>query len=87
MYSLCMSTKTISLKVEAYERLRAARRRPDESFSDVVLRAEWPDRAATAYELLAKMRTEPPAFTPDELDELDRALASDRPPESPWSTT
>jgi len=35
-----MATKTISLTVEAYDRLRAARRRPDESFTDVVLRAE-----------------------------------------------
>jgi hypothetical protein len=37
----CMSTKTVSLKKEAYDRLRAARRYPGESFSDVVLRARW----------------------------------------------
>lgn len=35
-----MATKTISLKLEAYEKLRAARRSPDESFSEVVMRAE-----------------------------------------------
>lgn len=34
-----MATKTISLKVEAYERLRSARRYREESFSEVVMRA------------------------------------------------
>ena len=84
VYGLCMATKTISLTVEAYERLRAARRRPDESFTEVVLRAEWPDRSCTAAELLHRLRTEPPVFSEDELDRIDRALAEDRPPEDPW---
>ena len=44
MHNLCMATKTISLKMEAYEKLRNARRSPDESFSDVVLRAVGPRR-------------------------------------------
>ncbi len=79
-----MATKTISLTVEAYDRLRAARRRPDESFTDVVLRAEWPERAATGAELLERLRREPPLLTEAELDELDRTLAGDRPPEDPW---
>jgi hypothetical protein len=35
----------ISLSDEAYERLRAARRAPTESFSDEVMRAVWPDDA------------------------------------------
>ena len=38
-----MSGKTITLRKEAYERLRAARRYPGESFSAVVLRATWPE--------------------------------------------
>jgi predicted CopG family antitoxin len=48
-----MATKTISLKIEAWERLRRARLTPDESFSEVVLRAEWPERGMTARELRA----------------------------------
>jgi predicted CopG family antitoxin len=84
MYNLCMATKTISLTVEAYERLRAARRRPDESFTEVVLRAEWPDRATTGAELLRRMRTDPPLLSEEELDEMDRAMAADHVPEDPW---
>jgi hypothetical protein len=34
-----MATKTISLRIEAYERLKAERRYQDESFSGVVIRA------------------------------------------------
>ena len=49
----CMGTKTVSLKDEAYGRLRAARRYPDESFSEVVLRATWPEDTITARGLLA----------------------------------
>jgi hypothetical protein len=37
-----IASKTITLKLEAYNRLRAARRYPTESFSEVVLRATWP---------------------------------------------
>jgi predicted CopG family antitoxin len=47
-----MGTKTISLKREAYDRLRAARRFPTESFSEVVLRATWPEDTVSARELL-----------------------------------
>ena len=34
--------------------------------------------------LLDRLRAEPPLFTPEELDALDRALAADAPPEDPW---
>jgi predicted nucleic acid-binding protein len=59
MRAICfarVSTKTISLKREAYERLKAARRYPDESFSEVVLRANWPEDTLTACELLQLFR-------------------------------
>ena len=46
-YYTCMSGRTISLREEAYERLRAARRYPGESFSAVVLRATWPETTTT----------------------------------------
>jgi predicted CopG family antitoxin len=36
-----MPTKTISIDLKAYERLCAARRSPNESFSHVIKRAHW----------------------------------------------
>ena len=39
-----MAIKTVSLRIEAYERLSSARRYPGESFSQVVLRAQWPEQ-------------------------------------------
>jgi len=80
-----MATKTISLKLEAYERLRQARRSPDESFSDVVMRAEWPEVGITARELRAVYLAEGPALTPGAADRVEAALAADRPPEDKWT--
>lgn len=84
MYVLCMATKTISLRVEAYERLRRARRDPRESFSDVVMRAEWPDVGMTAGEFLALHRRRGGFFSAETLDRIEEAKASDRPPADKW---
>ncbi len=80
-----MGTKTISLKIEAHERLKAARRYPTESFSEVVLRATWPEDTVTARELLAMVRSTPPWFTAEELDAIEAADRSDAPPEDKWA--
>ena len=80
-----MGTKTISLKLEAHERLKAARRYPTESFSEVVLRATWPEDTVTARELLAMVRSSPPWFTVEELDAIEAADRSDAPPEDKWA--
>ena len=79
----CMATKTISIDLEAYDRLRRARRSPDESFSKVIKRAEWPVPPRTAGALLAAL-AESPRLDDDTLARLDRAQAADRPPEDPW---
>ena len=71
-----MATKTISLKLEAYERLKAARRHPDESFSGVVMRASWPEHAVTAREWLGLRRERGPVFNAEALDRIDE-LADD----------
>lgn len=47
MYISHMAIKTVSLKTEAYERLKTARRYPGESFSEVILRASWPEDTIT----------------------------------------
>jgi predicted CopG family antitoxin len=80
-----MGTKTISLKQEAYDRLTAARRYPDESFSEVVLRATWPEDTLTSRELLglyAGGRSRLPAGALDRVAELKRR---DTPPENKWA--
>lgn len=80
-----MATKTISLREEAYERLRAARRHPAESFSDVVMRATWPGASYSAGEYLRRVRERGPVFTAGELDRLDAAQLADRPAGDKWT--
>ena len=83
-----MSVKTVTLKLEAYERLRAARSYPGESFSEVILRARWAEDTITGAQLLARYAAQGATFTLDELDELDATLAEQRAqlPEDKWTT-
>jgi predicted CopG family antitoxin len=82
-----MATKTISLKVEAYERLKAARRYPGESFSEVVLRARWPGDTVTAAELLRICRERGAGLSESELDRIEELKADQQPPEDKWTRT
>lgn len=84
MHITCMATKTISLRLEAYEKLRAARRYPDESFSQVILRARWPEETVSGAELLARCREHGASFTEQELDRVEELKAADVPPEDKW---
>ncbi len=84
MYTSHMAVKTVSLKVEAYDRLRAARRYPGESFSEVILRARWPEDTLTGAELLQRYETHGPSFTDKQLEAVEAAVAADRPPEDKW---
>ena len=85
MYIAQVSTKTISLKREAYDRLRGARRSPTESFSEVVLRATWPEDTLTASSLLSLYRRRNARFSDDELDRIEAARRADAPPEDKWA--
>ncbi len=82
---MCMPTKTISVDLEAYERLRRARRRPDESFSKVIRRARWPEDAQTAGAFLARC-ADAPVMDDAALRRLEEAQRADSPPEDPWRT-
>lgn len=78
-----MATKTISIDLEAYERLRRARRERSESFSMVIKRAHWPPPPRTAGALL-KALDGVPGLADEVLDRLDKGQADDLPPEDPW---
>jgi hypothetical protein len=71
-----MATKTITLELDAYEKLRKAKRSERESFSEVVRRARWEDAASTGPQVLAYLsdvrRRYPDSFLSD--DVLDRIL-------------
>jgi len=86
MHNLCMGTKTISVRIEAYERLRAARRYPGESFSQVVLRARWPEDTITARELRELARARGGRLSDTELDRIEAAKQLDAPPEDKWAS-
>lgn len=79
----CMATKTISIDMEAYERLRRARRTRTESFSKVIKRAVWPAPPHTAGALLAALEGAP-VLTEGAIRRLEESQGADRPPEDPW---
>jgi predicted CopG family antitoxin len=80
-----MATKTISLKEEAYRRLKEARRYPGESFSEVVMRATWPEATLTSRDFLALHSTGRSFLRDEELDRIEAAKERDLPPEDKWT--
>jgi predicted CopG family antitoxin len=77
-----MATKTITLELDAYEKLRRAKRAPSESFSSVVRRAEFPNEAATGRELMHVMEKQMrEGRTPIDEATLDRLDAAQRAPQ------
>ena len=81
-----MSSKTIALGEEAYERLRAARRYSGESFSAVVLRASWPETTTTGRAFLNLCRARGAVFDAAELDRVDVLKRYDAPVIDKWRT-
>ena len=79
-----MATKTISLEIDAYEKLRSSKK-PGESFSAVVRRAQFPDAAPTGADLLAWIRKGGGGVSMAYLDEVEDAKLNDLPPDDPWA--
>ena len=79
-----MATKTISIDLVAYERLKNARIGPKDSFSQVIRRAQWQQEARTCGGLLAALEGLPAA---DEavIQHLESAQQQDPAPDNSWS--
>ena len=84
VYCLCMPTRTISVRDEAYERLVRARKTPAESFSDVIMRARWEDEPTTAAGYLRLVRERGPIYGTGELAAVEEVKRKDRPPRNKW---
>lgn len=86
-----MATKTITLELDAYDKLKRAKKTPRESFSSVVRRAEFPDAPVTARELVATLRKRMAIgaipLTEETLDSLDDYQDEPRTSESVWENT
>ena len=81
-----MSSKTISISPEAYDKLKNARRSKNESFSQVLLRGSWPEETVTAGQLLELLSKTPPLLPDCELEAIDKAKRSQTMPADKWIT-
>lgn len=79
-----MATKTISLEIDAYEKLRLAKR-GGESFTEVVRRAVWVDAPLTGASLRDYFRRGGSGVSAKYLDAVEEAADHDPIPEDPWA--
>lgn len=80
----CMATKTITLELDAYEKLRLSKR-PGESFTEVVRRARFDDSPPTGADLLRFFRSGGSGLSEECLDAVEIADRNDLPPDNPWA--
>ncbi len=78
-----MPNKTITLEIDAYEKLRAAKR-GGESFTAVVRRAVIPDAAPTGKTLREHYRNGGGKVSDGYLDAVEKAASHDPIPDDPW---
>ena len=79
-----MATKTISLQIEAYQKLKAVKKFPSESFSQVVMRATWPEETITGGDLLRRCREKGAIFSDTDLDQIESMKSSIAAPVDKW---
>lgn len=78
-----VATKTITLELDAYERL-CSFKRPGESFSEVVRRAIFPDCPPKGIDLLNYYNAGGSCVPDSYLDAVEQADKSDKSPDNSW---
>lgn len=82
-----MATKTISLELDAYEKLKL-QKHPGESFSAVVRRADFePKKGMTGREILEFHKKHGPFLSEEACDVIDELNRNDLPPDDPWDSS
>lgn len=83
-----MATKTITLEIDAYERLKRAKLSPQESFSSVVRRARFDAGTPTIADLLIYMKDislqTQPVLSESQLNVLEATQQEPRYSDSKW---
>jgi hypothetical protein len=79
-----MPTKTITLELDAYEKLRKVKR-GGESFTEVVRRAVWLDAPATGEALRSYFHNGGSGVSGKYLDAVEEAAKHDPIPDDPWA--
>ena len=79
-----MPTKTITLEIDAYEKLRTAKK-PGESFSEVVRRAAFTDTPLSGAKLQTYLRTGGSGVSERYLSAVEEAAKHDPVPDNPWA--
>ncbi len=84
MYFSRVPTKTITLELDAYEKLRQAKR-GGESFTEVVRRAVLVDAPLTGTSLRDYLRKGGSGVSDRYLDSVEEAANHDSIPDDPWA--
>lgn len=79
-----MATKTVTLELDAYEKLRLAKK-AGESFSAVVRRTSFTDAPLTGQDLRAYLRSGGSGVNERYLDAVEEAARHDTVPDDPWA--